>query len=124
VRENTEGECSEIGGRLFAGTDLEYVVQESVFPKRGVDRIVDFAFQLAQSRRDKHLTSAIKSNGIMHSMPFWDERFDTIGREYPCLPYRLLTADPFIDHYGWPWIQGIRAPSDHRKRIRICQHKE
>ena len=83
VRENTEGEYSEIGGRLFAGTDLEVVVQESVFTRRGVDRVIEYAFQLAQKRTDKHLTSATKSNGIMHSMPYWDGRVAAMAAEDP-----------------------------------------
>ena len=98
VRENTEGEYSEIGGRLFAGTDLEVVVQESVFTRRGVDRVIDFAFQLAQSRPDQHLTSATKSNGIMHTMPFWDERFEIIGRTYPD-----IRQDKFHIQTGSTW---------------------
>lgn len=105
VRENTEGEYSEIGGRLFAGTDREVVVQESVFTRRGVDRIIDFAFELAQKRADKHLTSATKSNGILHTMPFWDERFETIGRQYPHIRQDkfhidILTAH-FVQHPDW-----------------------
>ena len=83
VRENTEGEYSEIGGRMFAGTDEELVVQQSVFTRRGTDRIIRYAFELARTRPDRHLTSATKSNGIIHSMPFWDERFHAIAAEYP-----------------------------------------
>ena len=75
VRENTEGEYSSIGGRIFEGTDREVVVQESVFTRKGVDRIMKFAFELAQKRPKKHVTSATKSNGIFISMPYWDERF-------------------------------------------------
>ena len=105
VRENTEGEYSEIGGRLFAGTDLEVVVQESVFTRRGVDRVIDFAFELAQSRPDQHLTSATKSNGIMHTMPFWDQRFEAIGQKYPDIRQDkfhidILTAH-FVLHPDW-----------------------
>ena len=83
VRENTEGEYSHIGGRLFPGTESEVVLQESAFSKRGVDRIIRYAFEMAQSRPAKHLTSATKSNGIIHTMPFWDERFAAIAEEYP-----------------------------------------
>lgn len=83
VRENTEGEYSEIGGRMFAGTDEELVVQQAVFTRRGTDRILRYAFDLARSRPERHLTSATKSNGIIHSMPFWDERFRAIAAEYP-----------------------------------------
>ncbi|MGB5423695.1 MAG: isocitrate/isopropylmalate family dehydrogenase, partial [Desulfobacterales bacterium] len=105
VRENTEGEYSEIGGRLFAGTDLEVVMQESVFTRRGVDRVIEFAFKLAQRRPDKHLTSATKSNGILHTMPFWDERFEFIGRKYPDIRQDkfhidILTAH-FVLHPDW-----------------------
>ncbi|MGD9046386.1 MAG: isocitrate/isopropylmalate family dehydrogenase, partial [Desulfobacterales bacterium] len=73
VRENNEGEYSEIGGRIYSGTEAETVVQESVFTRRGVDRVMRFAFELAQTREAKHITSATKSNGIIHAMPFWDE---------------------------------------------------
>ncbi|NQV57678.1 MAG: tartrate dehydrogenase, partial [Rhodospirillales bacterium] len=70
VRENVEGEYSEIGGRLYAGTDDELVTQQTVFTRRGVDRILKYAFDLARSRDKKHLTSATKSNGIIHTMPY------------------------------------------------------
>ncbi|MGC8054881.1 isocitrate/isopropylmalate family dehydrogenase, partial [Salmonella enterica] len=71
VRENTEGEYSAIGGRMFEGTERETVIQESVFSRKGTDRILKFAFDLAQSRPKKHLTSATKSNGIAITMPYW-----------------------------------------------------
>ena len=74
VRENNEGEYSEIGGRLYSGTDHEAAVQQSVFTRKGTDRIQRYAFELSRGRK-RHLTSATKSNGIIHSMPFWDERF-------------------------------------------------
>jgi len=74
VRENNEGEYSEIGGRLYSGTDHEMAMQQSVFTRRGVDRIMRYAFELAKTRK-QHVTSATKSNGIIHTMPFWDERF-------------------------------------------------
>src|SRR3954467_2118142 len=83
VRENTEGEYSQIGGRLFADTEDEMVLQESVFTRRGTDRIIRYAFELAKRSDKKHVTSATKSNGIFYSMPFWDERFALIGKEYP-----------------------------------------
>ena len=83
VRENTEGEYSSQGGRMFAGTEREFVIQESVFTRIGVDRILRYAFALARSRPKKHLTSATKSNGITFTMPYWDERFAAIGQEYP-----------------------------------------
>jgi tartrate dehydrogenase/decarboxylase / D-malate dehydrogenase len=83
VRENTEGEYSQIGGRLHTGTPRELVVQEAIFTKFGTDRIIRYAFDLACKLNRKHVTSATKSNGIYHSMPFWDERFAEIGRDYP-----------------------------------------
>jgi tartrate dehydrogenase/decarboxylase / D-malate dehydrogenase len=83
VRENTEGEYSQIGGRIYAGTDREIVVQESIFTRHGTDRIIRYAFEFARQFGRNHVTSATKSNGIFHSMPFWDERFAAIAREYP-----------------------------------------
>jgi len=104
VRENNEGEYSNIGGRLFENTDAELVVQESVFTRRGCDRIMRFAFQLATKRR-RHVTSATKSNGIIHTMPFWDERFANISKEFPGVrtdQYHIdiLTAH-FVRHPDW-----------------------
>ncbi len=83
VRENNEGEYSEIGGRLYAGTDDELAVQQAIFTRRGVDRIIRYAFELARTREKRHLTSATKSNGIIHSMPYWDERFEAVAGDYP-----------------------------------------
>jgi tartrate dehydrogenase/decarboxylase/D-malate dehydrogenase len=83
VRENTEGEYSSVGGRLFEGTEREIVIQESIFTRKGVDRILRFAFDLAQSRPKRHLTSATKSNGIAISMPYWDERVENMAANYP-----------------------------------------
>lgn len=83
IRENNEGEYSQIGGRAYADTDDEMVFQQAVFSRRGVDRILRFAFEQARRRPKKHLTSATKSNGIFHSMPFWDERFAAMAAEYP-----------------------------------------
>ena len=105
VRENNEGEYSEIGGRLYSGTDAEMVIQESVFTRQGVDRVLRYAFELAQTRKAKHLTSATKSNGIIHTMPYWDERFTAIGAEYPDVrtdQYHIdiLTAN-FVLHPDW-----------------------
>ncbi len=105
VRENNEGEYSEAGGRLYAGTADEIVIQEAVFTRRGVDRALRYAFELAQSRPAKHLTSATKSNGIIHSMPFWDECFATMALEYPMIrtdQYHvdILTAN-FVLHPDW-----------------------
>jgi tartrate dehydrogenase/decarboxylase/D-malate dehydrogenase len=83
VRENVEGEYSEIGGRLYAGTEDELAVQQAVFTRKGCDRIMRYAFELARTRPAKKLTSATKSNGIIHSMPYWDERFRAVGAEFP-----------------------------------------
>jgi tartrate dehydrogenase/decarboxylase/D-malate dehydrogenase len=105
IRENTEGEYSDIGGRLFHGSEREVVVQESIFSRKGVDRIQRFAFELAASRPAKHLTAATKSNGIKYTMPFWDERFEALGGEYPHVrrdKYHIdiLTAH-FVLHPHW-----------------------
>jgi tartrate dehydrogenase/decarboxylase / D-malate dehydrogenase len=83
VRENTEGEYSQIGGRLHAGTADEIVVQEAIFTRRGTDRIIRYAFEIARRLGRDHVTFATKSNGIFYSMPFWDERFAAIASEYP-----------------------------------------
>ena len=104
VRENNEGEYSKIGGRIFEGTDDEIAIQETVFSRRGVNRVLRFAFDLAQTRK-KHLTSATKSNGIIHTMPFWDECFRTMSQEYPHVrtdQYHIdiLTAH-FVRHPEW-----------------------
>ncbi|XOV91595.1 MAG: tartrate dehydrogenase [Bacteroidota bacterium] len=104
VRENNEGEYSEIGGRIYAGTDMETVTQESIFTRRGVDRVMSYAFELAGKRKNR-LTSATKSNGIIHTMPFWDERFEEISKKYPEIhtdKYHIdiLTAN-FVLHPDW-----------------------
>jgi tartrate dehydrogenase/decarboxylase / D-malate dehydrogenase len=83
VRENTEGEYSAVGGRLFEGTDREMAMQQSIFTRKGVDRIMKFAFELAMQRSRKLLASATKSNGISITMPYWDERFALMGKSYP-----------------------------------------
>jgi tartrate dehydrogenase/decarboxylase/D-malate dehydrogenase len=83
VRENTEGEYSSIGGRMFAGTEREVVVQETVMSRFGVDRILRYAFELAARRPAGHLTSATKSNGISITMPYWDERVEAMAANYP-----------------------------------------
>jgi tartrate dehydrogenase/decarboxylase/D-malate dehydrogenase len=82
VRENTEGEYSSIGGRMYEGTEREVVFQQSIFSRNGVDRILKFAFDLAQKRPKKHLTSATKSNGISITMPYWDERVVEMSKHY------------------------------------------
>ena len=83
VRENTEGEYSAVGGRMFEGTERELVLQEAIFTRKGTDRILKYAFDLAQRRPKKHLTAATKSNGIAISMPYWDERVAAMGESYP-----------------------------------------
>jgi tartrate dehydrogenase/decarboxylase/D-malate dehydrogenase len=105
VRENTEGEYSAIGGRIFDGTEAEMAVQESIFTRRGVDRILRYAFELAQRRPKKHVTSATKSNGITITMPYWDERFRAMAAQYPDVradQYHIdiLTAH-FVQHPDW-----------------------
>jgi len=83
VRENTEGEYTALGGIMFEGTDREIVIQESVYSRKGTDRLLKFAFDLAQSRPRKHVTLATKSNGIAISMPWWDGRADVVAKDYP-----------------------------------------
>src|SRR3984957_14720532 len=83
VRENTEGEYSAIGGRMFGGTEREVVVQETVMSRIGVDRVLKFAFELARNTPKKHLTSATKSNGIAITMPYWDERVEAVSKSFP-----------------------------------------
>ena len=105
VRENVEGEYSEIGGRLYAGTEREMAVQETIFTRRGVDRILGYAFEVAQSRPKRHLTSATKSNGIIHTMPYWDERFREVARRYPNVTsdqfHIDILAAHFVQHPDW-----------------------
>ena len=105
VRENNEGEYTEIGGRLYPGSDDEIAMQQVVFTRHGVDRILRYAFELARRRPKKHLTSATKSNGITVTMPFWDERFKAMAAEYPDVrtdQYHIdiLTAH-FVQHPDW-----------------------
>ena len=83
VRENTEGEYTNLGGVMYAGTEREIVVQETVMSRFGADRVLRHAFELARSRPRKHLTVATKSNGIAISMPWWDGRADAVARDYP-----------------------------------------
>ena len=99
VRENTEGEYSSIGGKAFPGTDREFVLQESVFTRIGVDRVLKFAFELAQSRPKKHLTSATKSNGISISMPYWDERVVEMAKNYPAIQLDKFHIDILTAHF-------------------------
>jgi len=83
VRENVEGEYSAVGGLQYEGTEHELVVQQSLFTRRGVDRVLRYAFELASTRDARRVTSATKSNGIMHSMPYWDNRFAAMAAAYP-----------------------------------------
>jgi len=83
VRENTEGEYSSVGGHMFPGTDREIVIQETVMTRHGVDRVLRYAFELANRRPNRHLTSATKSNGISISMPFWDARVEAMAAHFP-----------------------------------------
>ncbi|MGE3248440.1 MAG: tartrate dehydrogenase [Beijerinckiaceae bacterium] len=105
VRENTEGEYSSIGGRIFEGTDRETVMQETVMTRTGVDRVLRYAFDLAAARPKKHLTSATKSNGISITMPYWDERVRAMSGRYPQVKVDqyhidILTAN-FVLHPDW-----------------------
>ena len=99
VRENTEGEYSSVGGRLFEGTEREIVFQESVFTRKGVDRILKFAFDLAASRPQRHVTSATKSNGISITMPYWDERFRAMAAHYPDIRVDQFHIDILAAHF-------------------------
>ncbi|EIM29731.1 tartrate dehydrogenase [Microvirga lotononidis] len=105
VRENTEGEYSSVGGKMFPGTEREVVIQETVMTRIGVDRVLRFAFDLAQMRPRKHLTSATKSNGISITMPYWDERVEEMAKQFPDVKYDkyhidILTAH-FVLHPDW-----------------------
>ncbi len=99
VRENTEGEYSSIGGRMYPGTAREIVMQETVMSRVGVDRVLKFAFELAQSRPKKHLTSATKSNGIAITMPYWDERVTEMARSYPDVTVDKFHIDILSAHF-------------------------
>jgi tartrate dehydrogenase/decarboxylase/D-malate dehydrogenase len=99
VRENTEGEYSSVGGRMFEGTEREIVFQESVFTRKGVDRILKFAFELARQRPRRHVTSATKSNGIAITMPFWDERFRAMAASYPDIRTDQYHIDILTAHF-------------------------
>ena len=104
VRENNEGEYSEAGGRLFRNTDAEIAIQEAVFTCRGCDRIMRYAFELSQERK-RHVTSATKSNGIVHTMPFWDERFKIMAQNFPDVrsdQYHIdILSAHFVSHPEW-----------------------
>lgn len=104
VRENNEGEYSNIGGRLYEGTPEEMAVQQTIFTRRGVERVLRYAFELARKRK-KHLTSATKSNGIIYTMPFWDQCFHELAPQYADVRtdqfhIDILTAH-FVRHPDW-----------------------
>jgi tartrate dehydrogenase/decarboxylase / D-malate dehydrogenase len=99
VRENTEGEYSSVGGRMFEGTEREIVFQQSVFSRKGVDRIQQYAFELARQRPAKHVTSATKSNGISITMPYWDERFRSMAARYPDIRADQYHIDILTAHF-------------------------
>ncbi|MBN6716647.1 tartrate dehydrogenase [Pseudomonas capsici] len=99
VRENTEGEYSSVGGTMFAGTEREVVIQETVMTRVGVDRILKYAYDLAQSRPRKHLTSATKSNGIAITMPYWDGRVVEMGKQYPDVKVDKYHIDILTAHF-------------------------
>lgn len=99
VRENTEGEYSSIGGKIFPGTDREVVMQETVMTRIGVDRVLRFAFDLASRREKKHLTSATKSNGISISMPYWDERVEEMASAFPDVRWDKYHIDILAAHF-------------------------
>ena len=99
VRENNEGEYSEIGGLLYKDTPEEMVIQQSVFTRKGTDRVMHAAFNLAKSRKRKHVTSATKSNGILYSMPYWDARFKEIAMEYPEVSTDQFHIDILSAHF-------------------------
>ncbi|NBX54222.1 MAG: tartrate dehydrogenase [Betaproteobacteria bacterium] len=99
VRENTEGEYSSVGGRMYPGTEREIVMQESIMSRIGVDRVLKFAFELAQSRPKKHLTSATKSNGIAITMPYWDERVLEMAKAYPGVRWDKFHIDILTAHF-------------------------
>jgi tartrate dehydrogenase/decarboxylase/D-malate dehydrogenase len=98
VRENVEGEYSTIGGVISPGTEGEAAIQQAVFTRRGCDRVMRYAFELA-SERKKHVTSATKSNGIIHSMPYWDKRFAVIAQEYPDIVADQFHVDILTAHF-------------------------
>jgi tartrate dehydrogenase/decarboxylase / D-malate dehydrogenase len=104
VRENSEGEYSQVGGRLHRDTEADMAIQETIFTRQACDRIITYAFELARTRK-KHVTSATKSNGIVYTMPFWDERFAAIAKKYPDVKadqfhIDILTAH-FVAHPDW-----------------------
>jgi tartrate dehydrogenase/decarboxylase/D-malate dehydrogenase len=105
VRENTEGEYSSVGGRMYGGTEHEFVSQQSIFSRRGTDRVMRYAFELARTRPRKQVASATKSNGITITMPYWDERFAAMAAQYPDITTSQYHIDilcaHFVQHPDW-----------------------
>ncbi|MDC3063319.1 tartrate dehydrogenase [Alphaproteobacteria bacterium] len=99
VRENTEGEYSSIGGKMFPNTEREFVVQETIMTKIGVDRVLKYAFNLAKQTKRKHLTSATKSNGISITMPYWDDRVEEISKNFPEVKFDKYHIDILCAHF-------------------------
>ena len=99
VRENTEGEYSSIGGRMYPGSEREIVMQETVMSRVGVDRVLKFAFELARTRPKRHLTSATKSNGIAITMPYWDERVEAMAKSFPDVNVDKFHIDILTAHF-------------------------
>jgi tartrate dehydrogenase/decarboxylase/D-malate dehydrogenase len=99
VRENTEGEYSAVGGRMYEGTDREIVMQQTIMSRQGVDRVLKFAFDEAMKRPRKKLTSATKSNGIAITMPYWDERVEAMSRQYPVVAVDRFHIDILTAHF-------------------------
>ena len=99
VRENTEGEYSAVGGRMYEGTEREIVMQQTIMSRQGVDRVLKFAFEEAMKRPRKKLTSATKSNGIAITMPYWDERVEAMSRQYPDVAVDRFHIDILTAHF-------------------------
>jgi len=99
VRENVEGEYSEVGGRIFEGTEQEAVVQETRMTRKGIDRVLRYAFELAGTRPRHKVTSATKSNGIIHTMPYWDERFERMKADFPGIDTDQYHIDILTAHF-------------------------
>ncbi|SHE42517.1 tartrate dehydrogenase/decarboxylase / D-malate dehydrogenase [Modicisalibacter ilicicola DSM 19980] len=105
VRENTEGEYSSVGGKMFEGTEREVVIQDTVMTRVGIDRVLEYAFELASRRPRRSLTSATKSNGISITMPYWDERVKAMAKRYPDISVDQFHIDilaaNFVMHPDW-----------------------
>ncbi|SPO20073.1 probable Tartrate dehydrogenase [Ustilago trichophora] len=99
IRENTKGEYSEVGGKIFEGTEQEVVIQETIMTRIGVDRILKYAFDLAKTTKCKKLTSATKSNGIKINMPYWDSRFKLMAQDYPEVQTKQFHIDILSAHF-------------------------